>query len=62
MIGSGRRSEVYGCRGAPGKYTARAMMRTGVPYGDEWASMPFDGVLARGSTCSIAVAACPIGL
>lgn len=25
------------------------MMRTDVPYGDEWASMKFDGVLARGT-------------
>ena len=25
------------------------MMPTGVPYGDGWASMTFDGVLARGT-------------
>ena len=37
-------------------------MRTGVPYGDGWASMTFDGIQARETTCSSAVAACPIGL
>jgi hypothetical protein len=54
MIGSGRRSEVYGCRGAPGKYTARAMMHMGVPYSDGWASMTFDGVLAQGDRPALA--------